>query len=184
MCFRAEHCANRSTGLARAKMVVLTRADMVDQSERSRIRAIVQQHAPQIGWAECRHAPSRLLAADGREESLQSLQGKRLAAFCGLGNPTGFRHTLEQCGYQVAAWREFPDHFVYNRNTVEELSRWIESQRAEAAVCTHKDLVKLAVNELAGQPLRAVLVGLDFLSGQNELETRLNQLEIPGTAAK
>jgi tetraacyldisaccharide 4'-kinase len=171
-------------GLARAKMVVLTRADMVDQTERSRIRTVVEQHALQIGWAQCRHAPSGLLAADGREESLQSLHGKRLAAFCGLGNPTGFRHTLEQCEHQVAAWREFPDHFVYNRNTVDELSRWIESQRADAAVCTHKDLVKLGTNDLAGRPLRAVLVGLDFLSGQNELETRLNQLEIPGTAAK
>src|SRR5436190_896037 len=50
-------------GLARAQMVVLTRADMADETERARIRGIVELHAPYTRWAECFHAPRSLLAS-------------------------------------------------------------------------------------------------------------------------
>jgi tetraacyldisaccharide 4'-kinase len=163
-------------GLARADIAVLTRADMIDELERARIRGIVELHAPKIGWAECRHAPSRLLSADQREESLGALRNRPIAAFCGLGNPAGFRHTLDQCRYNVVGWREFPDHFVYNQPSKDELARWVVAQGAQAAVCTHKDLVKLTVNELGGQPLWAVLVDLEFTVGQDTLESRLENL--------
>jgi tetraacyldisaccharide 4'-kinase len=171
-------------GLARADMAVLTRADMVNQTERTRIRTIVEQYAPGIAWAQCRHAPRGLLAADRHEESLDTLCGRRVAAFCGLGNPAGFRHTLNQCGYNVIGWREFPDHFIYNRDTVNELAGWVDSLDAEFAVCTHKDLVKLAVNDLGGRPLRALWVGLEFLKGQTELESKLETVLTQGQATK
>ncbi len=164
------------SGLARASMAVLTRADMVDEAERARIRGIVKSYAPQIGWAECRHAPRGLLRADGQEESLSSLRGQPVAAFCGLGNPAGFRHTLNECGFNVAAWREFPDHFVYNEAASNELAAWTAGSGATAAVCTHKDLVKLNVNELGKLPLRAAIVGLEFLRGQEVLEAKLQLL--------
>jgi tetraacyldisaccharide 4'-kinase len=163
-------------GLARADMAVLTRADMVDAAERTRIRSVVQQSAPHIAWAECRHAPRGLLSADRQEESLETLRGRRLAAFCGLGNPAGFRHTLAECGYDVVGWQELADHFVYNQNAVKELAGWATSHSAEAIVCTHKDLVKLGVNELNGLPLRAVLVGLEFWCGQDVLELKLEEI--------
>jgi tetraacyldisaccharide 4'-kinase len=163
-------------GLARADIAVLTRADMVDDVERARIRGIVERHAPKIVWAECRHAPSRLLSADQREESLASLRERPVAAFCGLGNPAGFRHTLDQCRYNLVGWREFPDHFVYNQTARDELAHWVVAQGAQAAVCTHKDLVKLAVNEIGGKPLWAVLVGLEFMAGRDTLEGLLENL--------
>ncbi|HTQ38391.1 MAG TPA: tetraacyldisaccharide 4'-kinase [Pirellulales bacterium] len=163
-------------GMSRANLAVLTRADMVNEVERARIRGIVERYAPQIAWVECRHAPRSLLAADGQEESLGALRGRQVAAFCGLGNPAGFRHTLAECGCNVVAWREFPDHFIYNNNTVDELARWTALHGADVAVCTHKDLVKLPVNKLGDRPLRAVLVGLEFLRGQDALEAKLKTL--------
>jgi tetraacyldisaccharide 4'-kinase len=171
-------------GLSRADVAVLTRADMVDASQRKQIHTVVQHHAPNVTWAECRHAPRSLLSANATEEPPEQVHGKRVAAFCGLGNPVGFRHTLNQCGLNVIGWREFPDHFIYNQHTVNELAHWVESLGADCVVCTHKDLVKLAVNELAGRPLRAVLVGLDFLSGQQALEAKLEPLLAQVPAAK
>ncbi len=165
-------------GIARAQVAILTRADMVDDTERARIRGIVEKIAPAIDWAECRHAPQMLLAADGTEEPLAALRGQRVAAFCGLGNPAGFKHTLAECNYEVVAWREFPDHHNYTRDDVESLGRWATDSQAGALVCTHKDLVKLAVNSLAGKPLQAVRIGLEFSSGQAELETKLSSLRV------
>lgn len=163
-------------GLARANIAVLTRADMVDEVERARIRGIVERYAPKIIWAECCHSPQKLLSSDGTEEPLNVFREKRFAAFCGIGNPVGFRHTLTQCGYNVVAWREFPDHFAYGQSEVDELARWIVTQNVDAVVCTHKDLVKIAKPDLGGKPLRAVLVGLEFLVGQSELESKLENL--------
>ena len=163
-------------GLARAHVVVLTRADMVDEVERCRIHGIVERIAPSATWAECRHAPRCLLTSSGVEEPLGTLRGRRIAAFCGIGNPAGFRHTLDQCGYHVVASWEFPDHYAYQASDLDALARWVETSGAEAVLCTHKDLVKLAVEEIAGRPLRAVVVGLEFLSGQEGLTSKLNEL--------
>jgi tetraacyldisaccharide 4'-kinase len=163
-------------GLARANAAVLTRADMVDEAERGRIRAEVERVAPKIVWAQCRHAPQKLIAADGSQDALDKFKGRRVAAFCGIGNPAGFRHTLAQCGYDVVAWREFADHFAYEPLAVQELERWIAAQDIDAVVCTHKDLVKVARKELGNRPLRAVLVGMEFLAGQAEMEKLLGEV--------
>jgi tetraacyldisaccharide 4'-kinase len=171
-------------GLARAQVVILTRADMVDETERSRIRGIVEQHAPLAQWAECRHAPLSLLAASGNEESLSIIRGRRIGAFCGLGNPAGFRHTLEECHSEVAAWREYPDHFAYASRDIEELNRWASAQAVDMFVCTHKDLVKLPLDELGGKPLRALVVGMEFLSGHDAIESKLQALLEPAAVRR
>jgi len=163
-------------GLRRADVVVLTRADMVDDVERARIRGIVERHASNIAWAECRHAPQSLISSSATEQPIHSLRGRRVAAFCGIGNPAGFRHTLDECGCSVAAWREFPDHYAYQPTDIEALADWAQGSRAETIICTHKDLVKLAVDQLAGRPLRAITIGMEFLAGQDALESKLNEV--------
>ena len=163
-------------GLRRASAVVLTRADMIDRPQRDGLRKRVARLAPQASWAEGTHAPESLLASDGTTESLDRLQGRPIAAFCGIGNPAGFRHTLSQCGYIVAALKEFPDHHRYQRSDVEELSRWADQSGAEAVVCTAKDLVKIGVNQLGRLPLRALVIGMQFLEGQDELQSQLAAL--------
>ena len=160
-------------GLRRAEVVVLSRADMLEPPKRARIRAEVLRHAPKALWAEAIHAPRTLLACDGRQEPLESLRGRPVAAFCGIGNPAGFRHTLEQCGYEPAGFREFPDHHRYTRADLESLADWTGRLDAAAAVCTQKDLVKLNVDRLGHRPLWGVAVRLDLLAGRAELETKL-----------
>jgi tetraacyldisaccharide 4'-kinase len=166
-------------GLRRADVIALSRADMLDPPGREAIRRQVQQHAPQALWVEVAHAAQGLLAADGREETLAWLHGKAVAAFCGVGNPAGFRHTLQGCGCRVVDFREFPDHHRYSPADVAALTAWVESLCVEAVVCTHKDLVKLELIRMGGVPLWAVRIGLEFLSGQQALETRLRALLPP-----
>lgn len=163
-------------GLRRANVAVLTRADMVDDVERARIHGIVERFAPNVVWAECRHAPQSLISSSGTQQPIHSLRGRRVAAFCGIGNPAGFRHTLDECGSKVIAWREFPDHYAYQPTDIEVLSSWAQGSQAETVVCTHKDLVKLAASQLAGRPLWAVTIGMEFLAGQDALESKLKEV--------
>lgn len=175
--FGFEHVFPRGTlrepldGLARADVVVLSRADMLDPNGREKIRQRVAKLAPQALWCEVEHRVAALLNSAGQRVETNVLSGKRVAAFCGIGNPTGFRHTLSTLGCDVVAWREFPDHHNYTRDDVSDLSHW--SQQADAVVCTRKDLVKLRVPTLGSIPLWAVGIEIGFLSGEVELRERL-----------
>jgi len=164
------------SALRRAGAIVLSRADLVDEAERRRIESEVRRFNSAAPWCEVRHAPRALLDARGAETPLAALAGKRVAGFCGLGNPAGFRRTLAGLGGEVVAFREFPDHHNYERADVETLVQLAQESRAEALVCTHKDLVKLRVDQLAGKPLWAVVVGLEFLKGEELLARELNKL--------
>lgn len=163
-------------GLARAQLVALSRADLIDESERAKIRQEVRRLAPEAVWAELVHAPRLLWNAQGRQEPLRSLVGQPVAALCGIGNPAGFRHTLQMSGYRVNAFREFADHYRYTRSDLDALSAWADGLDVAAVLCTHKDLVKLQVDRLGSRPLWAVSIGLEFLAGQEALENQLRIL--------
>lgn len=163
-------------GLKRAQIVVLSRADCVSIETRDRIAARVARLAPDAAWVEVAHAPQRLLNSRGETAPLDSLAERRVAAFCGIGNPRGFRRTIERCGYQLIAWREFPDHHAYTRDEIDDLAKWAGGEGADAIICTHKDLVKIQVDRLGGRPLWAVGIALEFLAGRERLEIRLQTL--------
>ncbi len=164
-----------ATGLARAQVVVLSRADMLQPVEREKIRERVRQLAPHAVWCEVQHRPSQLLGTEGLALPLSELRGKRVAAFCGIGNPAGFRHTLDALGCEVVGWREFADHHLYTASEIDALSDWANSLEAELALCTQKDWVKINRPALGNLPLRALGIELAFLSGQALLETALRE---------
>jgi len=180
--FGFEHVFPRGTlreplaGLARADVVALSRADLLSADQRAVIHRRVKTLCPNATWLEVIHQPQSLLAAGGAAQPIDALRGRPIAAFCGLGNPAGFRHTLGTCGYRVVAFRELPDHCRYTPAEVAALSTWAATLDADALVCTHKDLVKLNVDRLAGRPLWALSIELSFLAGQQELENRLQAI--------
>lgn len=162
------------TGLKRAQVIALSRADLVTAQEREVIRQCVARYAPHAVWIEMRHRPRQLRADDGRTQSLETLQGARIAAFCGIGNPAGFRRTLETCGCHVVALREFPDHYAYAPGDVDELAQWVaEQSNVDMTICTHKDLVKIRRTSLGSYPLWALEIGIEILAGEARLEQQL-----------
>jgi tetraacyldisaccharide 4'-kinase len=180
--FGYEHVFPRGTlreplsGLRRADVILLSRAETLSPAEREAIRLRVTNIAPKILWAEIRHAPQDLLSATGERLPWESLRSGPIAAFCGLGNPRGFRHTLQECGCELAGFREFPDHHPYRRADLEELARWAEGLNAAAIICSQKDLVKIGLSQLGGKPLWALRIAVEFLAGQKSFEERLRFL--------
>jgi tetraacyldisaccharide 4'-kinase len=180
--FGFEHVFPRGTlreplaGLARAHVICLSRADAISQPQRDAIRKQVAEIAPQASWCEAAHAASRLTNSRGESQPLEVLAIRRVAAFCGIGNPAGFRHTLSAIGCEPVAWREFPDHHAYTPADQSELIAMAQNSKADMLVCTQKDLVKLPQHEMAGTPLWAVTVEMQFLRGQEALEQILEQM--------
>ncbi|HEY2157049.1 MAG TPA: tetraacyldisaccharide 4'-kinase [Isosphaeraceae bacterium] len=155
--------------LRRAGVVVLSRGDLVSEAERLSIRARAERSAGPLAWAVARHAPLGLLGEGVPEGSLGSLGDRAVAAFCGIGNPEGFRRTLEGIGARVVGFRAFPDHHLYTAQDMTELTRWTRDLGAELALTTQKDSVKLRAATLGPVPLRALRIGLEVVEGEDVL---------------
>ncbi len=164
------------SGLKRAQVVILSRADLCTPEERERIWQRVRRYAPHAAQVEAAHRPLELLNFSRQTQPLETLAGQPLLAFCGIGNPEGFRRTLGGLNYNVQAWRAFPDHHNYTRDDIESLANEARAAGVAGLVCTHKDLVKIGMDSLGGLPLWAVRIGLEILQGEDALNAALEKI--------
>jgi tetraacyldisaccharide 4'-kinase len=180
--FGFEHLLPRGTlrepvaGLRRAHIVVLSRADMLDPAGRDAVRRRAEELCPRGAWCEVEHRPAALLAPGGAHQPLDDARHARVAAFCGIGNPAGFRHTLAATGCSIVAWREFPDHHAYVPADLSALTDVAQTSQAELIACTQKDLVKIQQPRLGNLPLWAVAIEMQFLTAREDLEHALERV--------
>lgn len=164
------------SGLRRADLVAITRANLVSDAERTALRQQLQglTTAPIVEFGQ---RIASLLANDGQQDSIASLNGSPILAFCGIGNPAAFRQTLEALGAEIVDFRAFADHHPYDLDTMQSLAAWAASHpRARRIVCTHKDLVKVRVDRLGPLPVHAAMLDLEVLSGDEALDVRLRRI--------
>ena len=95
------------------------------------------------------------------EVAVQSLRGKRVLAFAGIGDPDKFFRTLRGCGIEVVAERAFPDHHPFSENEIAALIA--EAGRDSLMlVTTEKDLVRLRRDRGEASAIVAFPVTLEF----------------------
>ena len=162
--------------LRRADLVVITRADQCPDREKQEIIEHIQAVCPDSVCVEVGFPPQSLVNAEGLTAELSSLSGKRIAAFCGIGNPDSFHKSLLDAGYNVSSFRSFPDHHHYSLENLEEIGQWGKQSGAPAILMTQKDLVKIKRTELNGLPVWAVRIGTRILRGDEALESRLKSI--------
>ncbi len=145
--------------LARAGAVLITRADQAAPEALSVLRSEIARLAPKALVAEAAHAP---VDAEG-------LQGLRVFAVCGIGNPGAFRKTLEDSGATVTGMRAFPDHHAYSPQDVETVNA---AASGLPVVTTQKDWVKLeAIPAAAGW--KVLKIRLEMRVGRQALEEKV-----------
>jgi tetraacyldisaccharide 4'-kinase len=162
--------------LKRATVIVLSRADLINLKDRALIRAEVERRAGGGRWVESRHAPIALIDGEGGFSPLELIAGKSVAAFCGIGNPEGFRRTLQSICGNLLDLRVFPDHHAYTAADVGSLEKWAGEQGANLILTTQKDLVKLRDSVLGPTPLCALRIGLEITAGGEIMDDVLARL--------
>jgi tetraacyldisaccharide 4'-kinase len=161
------------SSLCRAGIVVLTHSDQVASEEKTRIAERVRRYQD-CPIVKTSHQPAELVNAKHQTESLDHLRDRPVLAFCGIGNPDGFRRTLEKCGAEMRGFRAYPDHHNYARADVEELKGWARQQPRDCLVATtQKDLVKLRLERLEGRELWSLRIRLRVEDGQEVFDGRL-----------
>ncbi len=124
--------------LSRASAFVVTRAGESHRFEA--IRRRLQKWNP--------NAPvfrTRLIARSWRDyrggQNIPTLEGRRVGAFCGLGNPENFWQTLQTLGLEVVFRWAFPDHHAYNPTELQRVAHQARTHGAELLVTTEKDRI-------------------------------------------
>jgi tetraacyldisaccharide 4'-kinase len=127
--------------LRRADEVWLTHTDLAGADRVNSVRARLQRcfNGPIMDTI---HAPVELRPLDRAEPmSLAELQGKRVVAMSGIGNPLAFELTLRRLGAQVLPVR-FPDHHHYSPADRRAVERFAQRRQA-IIITTEKDAVRL-----------------------------------------
>ncbi|MBC9881547.1 tetraacyldisaccharide 4'-kinase [Bradyrhizobium sp. INPA01-394B] len=102
--------------------------------------------------------------------SVARLQGKRVFAFAGIGDPERFFRTLRASGIEVARTRPFADHHVFSPDELAALAADARREQLTLAT-TEKDLARLCGNEAVPEGIVPFVVQLEF-----EDPVRLKQL--------
>jgi tetraacyldisaccharide 4'-kinase len=71
---------------------------------------------------------------------------RRVAAFCGLGNPENFWRTLKSLGLEVVFRWAFPDHHVYQPLELQRIAHQARASGAEILVTTEKDRINCPIH--------------------------------------
>jgi tetraacyldisaccharide 4'-kinase len=130
-------------GLRRAHAVVLTRCDQVSPQAMERIESTVRKVNPNLVFARSAHTPSAVRLADGSQLAPAGLKGKKVFAFCGIGNPDGFLRTVESCGCRIVGKHIFDDHQAYSDAILADLHSEAKSGGAGLLLTTQKDWTKI-----------------------------------------
>ena len=111
-------------GIARADALVVVGND---------VTGIVADYSSQLS----------ILQAITKTQDLQSLSGKRLLAFAGIGRPGKFQTSLTEAGADIAVFHAFADHHPYDDAELKALAAQAEAIGAHL-VTTSKDWIRLS----------------------------------------
>ena len=104
--------------------------------------------------------------------------GKKVFAFCGIGNPQGFFADVERWGMQLAGTRTFRDHHRYHQSNAQRIERAALAAGAEALLCTEKDAQNLGAVRFEQLPLFCCDVTLRVADGDSFWNTLLNIIDL------
>ena len=161
--------------LRRADLIVLTRCDRITDAELAKLEQTIGKFTT-VPVVKTRTSATHLQQSSGEQIPLDGLASKNTFAFAGIGNHQNFWDSLQSLGYQIQDKLPFPDHHNYTRSDITRIGEVASRSGAEAIVCTHKDLVKVASDQVNGIPVYALIVDVEIVAGEKELETAVDRV--------
>lgn len=161
------------SALKRADIVLLTRTDFATDP------VTLQQFVPGEQIFESRHQPTKLYRLGTDEKlPLDLLNGQRLLAVCGIGNPEAFAETLRRYEPQCVELLAFPDHHQYMPADLSQIRTQASQACADLIVTTKKDAQKLANTKSKSEELQifVLAIELEITKNRGAFKQRLRQV--------
>ena len=165
-------------GLKRADMIILSHVDQCDHDKIIYITDRLRRVAEGIPLLETIHKPVCLESIkDGTSLDVSCLAGKKVFAFCAIGNPLSFRKSIESLGADLLSFRAFPDHHLYTSSELQKLNNEAQSVKPDAIVITQKDKVKIKNNlDMWNFPLWTLKMEIRIIRGYEIFESKINTI--------
>ncbi len=158
------------SGLRRAQAVVLTRSDQVPDSSLQGIEARILGINPDLVLAHARHAPSSVNLSGQQPIPCESLAGKPVFAFCGIGNPQAFFRTLSELKAELVGSQVYNDHYHCTPADMKSLADQATQARAQYLLTTEKNFADIRAMDISTElPLGYLEVELQLAKGRDEL---------------
>ncbi len=156
-------------GFLRENLKSLARADLIivnHAGNNERYTSIVKQVelyscAPVIGTAM---EVEEIVDFEGN--AIESIAGKKAAAFCGIANPDHFFETVKKLNAEVVLKTCISDHLSFTKDQLEKLCKKARDKGAEMVICTEKDRVKIPDTLTLPLPLVWLKMGLRLVEGE------------------
>jgi tetraacyldisaccharide 4'-kinase len=167
-CLPAGRLREPLCGLRRAGAIVITRGDQVSSDRLADLRDRLQRLAPQATLAVATHKPTGIIDEAGQTQPADSLVGRRVMLFCGLGNPEAFTRSAEALGAQIVGSCALADHVEYTPAVVRRICEAGRKAQAQILLTTQKDGVKVSAGDFS-LPIRQLAVEMDITEGEEAL---------------
>jgi len=147
--------------LSRADLILLNHIKNSEHFEQRAHQVGKYTTAPIVG---ARVKVEGVYDLDGQE--LDSLQGKKVGIFCGVGSPERFQEVVKCCGAEIIGTDFFNDHAMFNPEKLIKLAEKYRAAGAEFMLCTQKDSVKLYDMPLLALPIVWLKTNLKIAENQ------------------
>lgn len=164
--------------LKRAGAVVLTRCDQIPAPELNKIESRLQAVNPDIIIAQSVHKVSGAKSIDGKSINNENLKGKKIFAFCGIGNPNAFLNTIKTLDAELTGTKIFNDHYQYTDTSLAEIYELAGLSKAELILTTQKDWTKIRhfKPQIKDLPLTYLIIEIKFLAGEDKLRLLIDNV--------
>ncbi len=157
--------------LKRADAVVITRSNQNSPEKIDEIKKRISQIKPDIVFTAAVHKPLCIKLIKDSQMPLNELAGRKIYAFCGIGNPNSFFQTLSDMALNIVGTKVYNDHHRYTDADIAAIYEDARYKQAEIVLTTHKDWVKTALLciDKFEIPFAALMIELEFIDGQENI---------------
>ncbi|MEJ2703124.1 MAG: tetraacyldisaccharide 4'-kinase [Sedimentisphaerales bacterium] len=157
--------------LKRAQAIVITRCDQITQADLDELERQLRSIHPDMVVARSIHAPVCVRSADQNCIDMEELRGKRVFAFCGIGNPEAFLDTVRSPGCELVGSEFYSDHYHYTNDSLANVCSQAKRLAADLILTTQKDWTKVSrlATATRSPPLAYLVVEMRFLTGEDQL---------------
>ncbi len=167
--------------LRRAGLIVITRADQIDEAARRALHRRIGDLAPDVPRVDCRHSPTETVTLDGATATTEAGLLERTVCLSAIGNPAAFEQTARAMGANVVDHVRRPDHHPYTSADLERFAETARRHDATLLLTTEKDAVKLTTVPFDWPcPVRAVRIDIDFLDEGDRILSSAIDLALSG----
>lgn len=157
--------------LKRADAAVLTRCDQISESELSQIEKKLRLINPDMIIAKSIHSPVCAKTINNQEITIEQLRGRKIFAFCGIGNPDAFLNTIKSTGANLIGSKIYNDHYYYTDSDINDIHDRANRLEADLILTTQKDWTRTTLLSSTKKdiPFAYLAVELKFISGEDKI---------------